>query len=161
MAPLVRAGFTVHGTDASLHMLYKNQHHDALLSHARAHRLPYDSCRFAMTYAIRLFSNFKTDVYAASVLLEMARVTREGGYILVGRMNSYRPKTTKIAIPRCFDGLKLVKRDSAMMFGIPMHVSCSEGLHPPLVFLDSIATRLLPRLANQQYYLYRKDYSHA
>ena len=93
---VLQSGYFSHGLDASFHMLgecaekIKNPFPDAGFVLAEAGRIPFKEKSFDLLYSIRVLNQTGSSDYALSVIAEMVRVAKPGGYVLVEFMNYYR-----------------------------------------------------------------------
>ena len=88
---LFSAGYTVNGLDPSLHMLTQSKkkfQSDFVLGEAAY--LPFQTNHYDFVYSIRVLNQTAAHQYALDTILEMIRIAKPKGYILVEFMNHYR-----------------------------------------------------------------------
>ena len=99
-ARVAKAGHVVLGIDPSPDMVSESRRRCAAFQNAEfkveeGAALSLADNVFHLTYSIRVTNQVESADYAMRMILEMIRVTRPGGYILIEFMNADRPKWLK------------------------------------------------------------------
>jgi SAM-dependent methyltransferase len=157
------AGATVTGADASPEMLAQAQARlpDARFELAPAHALPFEDAAFDLTYSIRLLNQTESPAYALTVVDEMVRVTRPGGFVLVEFVSAGRPikpgrdvrlSPDQVIARGTAAGCGLVWVRGAFLSGMTVFGRLPGALRR----LDATLGHMLPALCSRCYVLLRK-----
>lgn len=167
-------GYAVNGVDGSQHMLdqlrakVSGNWPDLSVELASAHALPYETESFEFVYCVRLLNQTESVDYALSVVEEMCRITKAGGFVLIEFVNHYRPrwgaakarsvrlrpKSVQQAAER--KHCRLVRFDGAFFWSMQAYALVPAPLLRTLNVMDRASSLLLPRLSSRCYFLGRK-----
>ena len=173
------AGYRIDGVDGSGPMLEQlkaklppdQQNIDLIL--AEAAKIPRDSETYDMVYSIRLLNQTGSVDYALSVVDEMMRLTKPGGYVLAEFVNSYRPriglggretvrlKPSQVAQRGRRAGGEVVAHRGAFLLSMQAYRSSPNFLLGLVSAADRVLSAVLPRLCSRSYILFRKAGSQA
>lgn len=167
------AGYRVDGADASPDMLERLRAKlDALgysadFQIAEAAKLPHETGSYDAVYAIRLLNQTESAGYALSIVDEMLRVARPGGYVLVEFVNAYRPrlagaktvrlKPRDVAARGRDAGGVVVKHLGAFFLSMHAYRAVPKALVGVVAGLDAALSAAFPRLCARSYVLFRKS----
>lgn len=165
--------FTLTGIDASdsmlsvAHQKFSEENYIHLYK-MNAHDTDFDDNIFDFAYSVRLLNQTQSENYALSVIQEMFRVVKPGGYILVEFVNKNRPligrnktSTTRLShnqISSNFiqDGVSVINESGLFFFGMGSFHKCHPVLLPLLGFIDKLFSRYFPKLCSRGYILFKK-----
>lgn len=170
-----KAGYRINGVDASTDMLAQcnkkiracapNIH----LASGEAAQIPYPSNSYDFVYCIRLLNQTDSSTYALNVISDMIRVAKPDGYILVEIVNSFRPRMGRgkyrgvslqpgnVIEHACHCGTSLIWFRGVFFFGMTMLHIVPDALVDFMSKVDSIFSRLFPRLCARCYILFKKE----
>ena len=168
------AGFRTDGIDGSGPMLEHlkakikpNQHQPELIL-AEAAKIPRESNTYDLVYSIRMLNQTESPQYALSVVDEMMRLAKPGGYVLVEFSNVYRPriglgrrptvrlKPAEVAARGRAAGGEVVAHRGAFLLGMQAYKAIPGALLAPLSAADRLLSKLMPRLCSRSYVMFRK-----
>jgi hypothetical protein len=144
------------------------EHADVELILAEAAHIPREANQYDLVYAIRLLNQTESAEYALSVVDEMMRLAKPGGYVLAEFINAYRPrlgtgarktvrlKPAEVAERGRAAGGEVVGRRGAFLLSMQAYKAAPRALLAPLGGADRMLSRLLPRLCSRSYVLFRK-----
>lgn len=173
MVEALNAGYRIDGIDGSGPMLEKlksklsAEHPQIDLTLADAANVPHEDGSYDMVYAVRLLNQTESAEYALTIVDEMIRLTKPGGYVLVEFVNRFRPRIgparRKTVRLRPADVAQRGARAQSTVvayrgaFLIGMHVyRCVPAFLLGLVGgVDRLLSGLLPRLCSRSYVLLR------
>lgn len=167
-------GLVVDGADGSASMLEEAQrkiqqgNYQSQLFHCEANSIPVANDTYDLAYSVRLLNQTESPSYALTVIAEMLRVTKPGGFCLVEFVNHYRlrvgPNTRDatrlkpISVLNAVreNGADLVCWEGAFFLGMSSYKKSPRVLLPILSFIDRIFSRLFPRVCSRVYLVARK-----
>jgi len=165
---LAKKGYAVHGADISPHMLTiayeksKNQLHNISVYRTDIQRLPFRDNTFDFVYCIRVMNQLPSKTYALKSLLELCRVCKKHGTILLEYVNSWgisrfsRKSCTYLSIRDIERTLR--KRDyeikylhGVLFFSQSIWGRLAVSILPAIAKLDAIICKFLPRFSTRNY----------
>lgn len=169
------AGYVIDGVDGSGPMLEQlksklpagQTNIDLIL--AEAAQVPREGNQYDMVYAVRLLNQTESVEYALSVVDEMMRLAKPGGYVLVEFINAYRPRIAlgnrptvrltpaQVAARGKAAGGTVVTRRGAFLLSMQAYKAAPEFLRGIVSATDRGMSWLLPRLCSRSYVLFRKN----
>lgn len=170
LAEMTGRGFELKGVDASPAMLKEARRKlpSVRFSVCDASQLPLEDDSFDFVFAIRLLNQTKSKDYALSVVSEMIRCARPGGYVLVEFVNSRRFWTERkakatvalslreIAHRGEVSGARLVLDRGAFLGGMTAFHRAPESLIRPVAALDGWLSQVLGAACARRYALFEK-----
>ena len=167
-------GYTVDGADASGAMLSKakekfvNSSRQPELMLCGAANIPAQESTYDFSYTIRLLNQTESPQYALTVVAEMLRVTKPGGFCLIEFMNENRPRlgknkrectrlnpadVLKMAVE---SGAEIVHWDGAFLLSMQAYHAVPGFLLGVVKAADRLTSAMLPRLCSRTYLMVQK-----
>ncbi|MGI9428469.1 MAG: class I SAM-dependent methyltransferase [Bythopirellula sp.] len=175
LAEALAAGYLIDGVDGSGPMLEllkgklsDDQRAEMELIIAQAADIPKPDQSYDFVYAVRLLNQTESPEYALTVIDEIARLVKPGGYFLVECVNAARPRlgsarrpTTRLkpqAMARRGEaaGGTVVAYRGAFLLSMQAYKKCPIPLLGLFAATDRALSRLLPRFCSRAYVLLRK-----
>lgn len=169
------AGYLIDGVDASGPMLEhlkaklnEHQRQQVKLIVAQAADIPAPDGSYDFVYTIRLLNQTESPEYALTVVDEIARLVKPGGYFLIEFVNSARPRlgsarrpTTRLRpseVARRGEtaGAEVVAYRGAYLLSMQAYKKCPTPLLGILSTADRALSRLMPRSCSRAYVLFHK-----
>jgi len=169
------AGYLIDGVDGSGAMLEHlkakltdQQSQQLELIVAQAADIPRPDQSYDMAYSIRLLNQTESPEYALTVIDEIARLVKPGGFFLIECVNAARPQlgksrrsTTRLSPAQIAErgkaaGAAVVAYRGAYLLSMQAYKKCPEPLLGVLATLDSALSNCLPRLCSRAYVMFRK-----
>jgi SAM-dependent methyltransferase len=134
-----------------------------------AAKAPMPDGAFDFVYAIRLLNQTESPEYALSVVAEMLRLARPGGYVLAEFVNAHRPRwgdnrrpTTRLAPEQVIErgraaGGSTVYCRGAFFLSMQAYNRSPRWLAPLVAAIDRAASRLMPRCCSRSYVFFRRN----
>jgi len=175
LAEGLAAGYLIDGVDGSGPML---EHLKAKLTDeqraqigllvAQAIEIPKPDQSYDLVYTIRLLNQTESPQYALTVIDEIARLVKPGGYFLIECVNAARPRlgsarraTTRLSPAAIAQrgkaaGGAVVAYRGAYLLSMQAYKKCPTSLLGLLSVADRVLSKLFPRLCARVYVLFRK-----
>jgi len=169
------AGYHVDGVDASGPMLEhlkakltEEQRQHVNLIVAEAADIPKPDASYDFAYTIRLLNQTESPEYALTVVDEIARLVKTGGYFLIEFVNEARPRigtarrpTTRLRpseVARRGEaaGGEVITHIGAYWLSMQAYKKCPNPLLGLLSTADRVLSKLLPRSCARSYVFFRK-----
>lgn len=181
-------GYKVYGVDPSLHMLtqskvkLQSELFEAALILGEAAHIPLQQNLLDFVYTIRVLNQTGSHRYALNTILEMMRITKPNGFILVEFMNHYRfgldrrkvrlgpeeivkrvnQKNVRLRPRKVFqiakkNNLRVIWFKGSFFFGMTSLNMLPEFSLPFVNKIDQFLSRLFPGLCSRCYVLLQKD----
>ncbi|GAV19887.1 ubiquinone/menaquinone biosynthesis methyltransferase [Mariprofundus micogutta] len=165
----VEAGYSVDGADASSSMLGKLQEKleekgaSQSLDVAEAAKLPYEDNSYDVAYTVRLLNQTESKAYAKNVIIEMMRIVRPEGRVLVecvneqrlqmgrNRRRTTRLKASEIEEVATSSGATVERVEGAFFLGMGSFGLFGDAFSPVVSNFDKMFSRLFPRYCSRIY----------